>query len=54
MIIMHIVAYLVIIISNVLYYVTYLKDNLRAYEIATICNFAVNSVSTVIFGVIVN
>ena len=37
MIIMHIVAYLAIIISNVLFYVTYHKDSLRAYEIYCIC-----------------
>ena len=54
MIIMHIVAYLDIIIVNVLSYVTYNKDGLRAYEISNICNLAVYSVCTVIFSVIVN
>ena len=53
MIIMHIVAYLVIIIANVLAYAT-LREGLRAYEITNICDFAVYSVCTVIFGVIVN
>ncbi len=53
MIIMHIVAYLAIIIVNVLAYATY-NDSLRKYEISTICNLAVYSVCTVIFGVIVN
>ncbi len=52
MIIMHIVAYLVIIISNALSYVGF--DGLRAFEILAICNLAVNSVCTVIFGLIVN
>ncbi len=54
MIIMHIVAYLVIIISNALSYGSYSKDTLRSYEIIYICNLAVYSVCTVIFGVIVN
>jgi hypothetical protein len=54
MIIMHIVAYLSIIISNANSYVTFSKSTLRAYEISTICNLAVYSVCTVIFGVIVN
>ena len=54
MMIMHIVAYLAIIISNVLWYVAYNKDGLRAYEISAMCNLAVFSVCTVIFGVIVN
>jgi hypothetical protein len=54
MILMHIVSYLVIIISNALSYVSYWKVGLRAYEIITICNLAVYSVCAVIFGVIVN
>ena len=54
MIIMHIVAYLVIIISNALSYGSYSKDTLRSYEIIYICNLAVYSVCTVIFGVILN
>ena len=53
MIIMHIVAYLVIIIANVLSYVAY-NDSFRAYEIYWMCTLAVYSVCTVIFGVIVN
>jgi hypothetical protein len=53
MIIMHIVAYLVIIISNALMYVNY-NDSLRAYEISVICNLAFYAVCTVIFGVILN
>ena len=53
MIIMHIVAYLVIITANVLSYGAY-NDSLRAYEIYNMCNLAVYSVCTVIFGVIVN
>ena len=52
MIIMHIVANLVIIISNALSYVSF--DGLRAFEILAICNLAVYSVCTVIFGLIVN
>ncbi len=54
MILMHIVAYLAIIIVNVLAYVTYFKTGLRAFEISSMCNLAVYSVCTVIFGVIVN
>ena len=54
MIIMHIVAYLVIIMANVLSYGSYGKNGLRAYEIYYMCNLAVYSVCTVIFGVIVN
>ncbi len=53
MIIMHTVAYLAIIIVNVLSYLTY-NDSLRAYEISVICTLAVYSVCTVIFGLIVN
>ena len=53
MIIMHILAYLAIIIVNVLSYAA-LKDGYRAYEIYNMCNLAVHSVCTVIFGVIVN
>ena len=37
MIIMHIVAYLVIIIVNVLRYVTQKKDGFKAFEIYYIC-----------------
>ena len=54
MIIMHIVAYLVIIIANVLSYGAYSRNSLRAFEIYYMCNLAVYSVCTVIFGVIVN
>jgi hypothetical protein len=55
MIMMHIVAYLFIIISNVLSSVaSSRKASLRAYEISTMCNLAVYSVCTVIFGLIVN
>jgi hypothetical protein len=53
---MHVVAifaYLAIIIMNVLYYAIPLRD-LRAYEILTMCNLAVYSVCTVMFGVIVS
>ena len=53
MILMHIVAYLVIIVVNAIAYAIPVHD-LRAYEITTICTLAVNSVCTVIFGVIVN
>jgi hypothetical protein len=54
MIIMHIVAYLAIIMVNVLWYVAYSKDGLRAYKISSISYLAVYSVCTVIFGLIVN
>jgi hypothetical protein len=49
---MHIVAYLLIIISNALGNVFY--HTLRAFGIENICNFAVYSVCSVIFGLIVN
>ena len=52
MILIHIVAYLVIIIVDVLSYVV--NDSVRAYEIYFMCDLAVYSVCTVIFGVIVN
>ncbi len=54
MIIMHIVAYLLIIISNAICNVAFYKDGLRAIEISYICNISVSSVCTVIFCVIVN
>jgi hypothetical protein len=54
MIIMHIAAYLVIIISNVLSFVGFNKGSLRAFAITDICNLAVYSVCTVVFGLIVN
>jgi hypothetical protein len=53
MMIMHIVAYLAIIINNVLTMIIATND-LRAFEISAICNLAVYSMCTVIFGVIVN
>jgi len=53
MITLHIVAYLVIIISNVLTTVIP-KTNLRTYGITIICNQAVFSVCEVIFGLIIN
>ncbi len=54
MIIMHIVAYLAIIVVNVLWYVVSYKYGLKAFEITIMCNLAVYSVCNVIFGVIVN
>ncbi len=54
MIIIHIVAYLVIIIMNVLSYVGYYKDGLRAIKILAMCDFTVYSVCSMIFGVIVH
>ncbi len=53
-IMMHIVAYLAIIIVNVLSYAAYSNNGLRVFEITTMCYFAINSVCTVIFGVIVS
>jgi hypothetical protein len=55
-IIMHIVAFLFIIIVNALYYLFYYDGSSRALglEISVICNLAVYSVCTVIFGVIVS
>jgi hypothetical protein len=54
MIIVHIVAYLALIIVGFAAYVGFYKDALSAYEILTMCNLAVISLCTVIFGVIVN
>ncbi len=53
MIIMHIVAYLFIIITNVLSSACN-RVSFRAFEISAICNLGVYSVCTVIFGLIVN
>jgi hypothetical protein len=53
MIIMNIVAYLAIIISNALVYVHYNRE-LLAFETNVICNLAIYSVCNVIFGLIVN
>ena len=53
MIIMHIIAYLAIIIVNALSYFFYYRG-LKGYEISTICLLAVTSVCNVIFGLIVN
>ncbi len=54
MVIMHIVAYLAIIIIYVLWYVIYYKYGLKVLEILAICNLAVYSVCNVIFWMIVN
>jgi len=54
MILMHIVAYLAIIIVNVLVNLAYLKDTLRATEISVMCGLPAYSVCTVIFGIILN
>ena len=53
-IIMHIVAYLFIIIVNPLQLMLYYLGCLRAYEISTICYLVVYFVCTLIFGLIVN
>ena len=52
MILLHIVAYLAVIIVNALSYVRYKR--LRGYEISEICLLAVYSVCSVIFGLILN
>ena len=49
----HILAYLVIIITDVLTTVIPVQ-NLRAIKISTICNIASISLGTAIFGLIVN
>ncbi len=53
-IIMHIVAYLFIIIVNPLQLMLYQKGSLRANETSTICYLVVYFVCTLIFGLIVN
>ena len=52
-IIMHIVAYLFIIIGNALQTMRAFSS-LKTFEIATICNLVVFFVCTLIFGLIVN
>ncbi len=52
-IIMHIIAYLAIIVVNALAYLTYSRG-LRAFVIDCYCNLAIYSACTVIFGLIVN
>ncbi len=51
MITMHIISYLAIIVVNAL---SYLFISVRAYEITAICDLAVISMCSVIFGLIVN
>ncbi len=53
-IIMHIVAYLFIVVVNVLQIMVYYDISLRAYLIAEICSLVVYFVCTLIFGLIVN
>ncbi len=52
-IIMHIIAYLAVIIVNALGYFTLGRD-LKVYEISTIVSLTVYCVCTVIFGLIIN
>jgi hypothetical protein len=52
MIIVHIVAYLLIIIFNALSFLLY--GSFRAYEISVICELVVYFVCNMIFGLIVN
>jgi hypothetical protein len=54
MVIMHIVAYMAIIISNCLGYLTFLDGGLKSYKIIAICGLTVYCVCSVIFGLIVN
>jgi hypothetical protein len=54
MIVLHIVAYLFIIVVNIVQSPAYFKDSLRAYEIMTICSLVVYFFCTLIFGLIVN
>jgi len=53
-IIMHIVAYLFIIIVDITLNVTAVNFRLKAKEISTICNLVIYFVCTLIFGLIVN
>ena len=53
-IIMHIVAYLFIVVTNALKTVFNSSDSPKAYEISTICYLVVYFVCTFIFGLIVN
>ena len=52
-IIMHIVAYLFIIVANATQTMLYF-GSIRAFEISTICNLVVYFFCTFIFGIIVN
>ncbi len=56
MILMHIVAYLFIIVANVvqIVYFTLARSRLRGFEISTICFLIVNSACSLIFGLLVN
>ena len=54
MIVSHIVAYLFIIVINIVQTATYFRDSLGAYEIITICALVVYFFCTLIFGLIVN
>jgi hypothetical protein len=53
MIVLHIVAYLFIIIVNIVQTAAYYKGG-KVYEITSICFFVVYFVCTLIFGLIVN
>lgn len=54
MIVMHIVAYLFIILVNIVQTAAFYKFGSRAFEITTYCDFVVYFVCTLIFGLIVN
>ncbi len=54
MLVMHIVAYLFIIVVNAVQTVYTVRVDFRKYEISTICGFVVYFVCTLIFGLIVN
>jgi hypothetical protein len=51
---MHIVAYLFIIVANILQYILYYHNSIRAYEISMIFNLVIYFVCTLIFGLIVH
>jgi hypothetical protein len=54
MIVLHIVAYLFIIVVNIVQSAAYFKNSLRAYEIMTIFSLVVYFFCTLIFGLLVN
>ena len=55
-ILLHITAYLLIIVVNVLQFLCYPRgnDDYRAFEISSICSLVVYFVCALIFGIIIN
>ncbi len=54
MIIMHIVAYLFIVVINALQFIPVTNSSIRLFEIVGICSYVVYFVCTLVLGLIVN